>query len=650
MQRSIVRPLVRNLVRSLVGSVTEVIVGGFKRWVYNFDGVDDRGQLAYRAINVDRDIFVSWEQKNLRPTVYSRVVLSQQITNTASSREFLLGIGGGGQLVLQCGGAQLFTGADNLEDGFYEFSFVGTLVTLKKNGVVVVSTTFTRGTAREPSAVTAIGVLTAGTIGTFGNWFAGQLFNIKINGVLWPMADRDQAIQVPLPTGLGAERANFSNVTVQEGWTYDSGTFTATSVPAFQPSSGFSVGALTAGETYFLELEVLSVSGTFRVQVTGGTGQNLVPNITSPGKYRFLVVALAGNTSCGFQATVNNTSCIIKNISFKPMSEVTSYPLTGNWNVSGGVPVQVTPTYVYIESDGDFAGATWDVKGNIKPNVPVTVTINAARSGTMQVLGSGTQITLVNFSAGVSTITFTPTSSNASSLILNAYRVGNTLEFTLVAVQQTEITCNPLVLTNMTTDRWEEIDGEVPKTRWAYNFDGVDDRGVLALRAINPDGDIDISWKQKFDPNNTTANGVIVAQCGTGANSTQEFRITFLGATNTLQFILGGDSDLLMVGAPRTGKYRITLIGTALKVYLDDELVKDGVFTRGTTREPTAETLVGMRLPATNYFPGVIYNIKINGTLWPMSAVGQSIQPSVPAGNNITLINTTPDRWIEVLE
>jgi hypothetical protein len=295
------------------------------RWVYDFDGIDDRGAFAYRAINIDGVIDIEWEQDF--DAIGSKVIVSQCGDGQNITQEFRLTHRSDGVLELILGGSvhlALTQAQGMVNKARYRLLLVGSEGTLYKDDVIIRTATFTRGPAREPSAVTLIASRPSGS--GFTNYGKGRLSNIKINGTLWPIAENNQTIQLPLPAGLGAERANFNIVTVQAGWTYNNGTFTATSVPAFQPSSGFSIGALTAGEAYFLELEVLSVTGTFRVQVTGGTGQNLVPNITSPGKYRFLVVALAGNTSCGFQATVNNTSCVINEISFKPLG--TCNPLT----------------------------------------------------------------------------------------------------------------------------------------------------------------------------------------------------------------------------------------------------------------------------------------------------------------------------------
>jgi hypothetical protein len=76
--------------------------------------------------------------------------------------------------------------------------------------------------------------------------------------------------------------------------------------------------------------------------------------------------------------------------------------------------------------------------------------------------------------------------------------------------------------------------------------------------------------------------------------------------------------------------------------------VRTGTFTRGAAREPAAPTLIGCRGTFSQFFRGLQYDIRINGTLWEMGNRNESIQPSTPAGNNMTLVNTTSDRWEQV--
>lgn len=177
--------------------------------------------------------------------------------------------------------------------------------------------------------------------------------------------------------------------------------------------------------------------------------------------------------------------------------------------------------------------------------------------------------------------------------------------------------------------------------RWALGFDGVDDRGQLQFRAINPDGDIDVEWYQEFQEANNAANGVIVAQCGTGTNSAQEFRLTYLSAGRTLELIVGGAQTTAFAEAPKRGKYRITLAGSQLTVWLDGSIVRSTTFKRGAAREPSAPLWVGARQPSLNLFPGILRDLRINGVLYPMGDRNQAIQLPSPSGLGAELITQT---------
>lgn len=179
--------------------------------------------------------------------------------------------------------------------------------------------------------------------------------------------------------------------------------------------------------------------------------------------------------------------------------------------------------------------------------------------------------------------------------------------------------------------------------RYAYNLDGVDDYFRLPFRAINPDGDIDIEWEQR----GVLLDGVvrtIISQAITSSFATNEFRICNV-ASNRLNLLIGGNSiDLLTFeqGWSGSGKFRVTLIGTAFTVYKNGSVVNSGVFSRGAAREPAAQTMIGVQLNGAGvyyrYWVGVIFNVKINGTLWPMTSRNQSTQLSEPSGLGAELL------------
>lgn len=188
--------------------------------------------------------------------------------------------------------------------------------------------------------------------------------------------------------------------------------------------------------------------------------------------------------------------------------------------------------------------------------------------------------------------------------------------------------------------------------RFAYNMDGLDDRFVLATRAIDVDGDIDIEFYTPLDAVQRT----IIAQNISTNFSLVEFHLYISGSTGNLGINVGGS----VVPAATAGtfsageKLRLTLTGTNLNVYkANGALLKNTAYTRGVAREPAAVTTVGARTNGSigtysEYFRGTQRDIKINGTLWPMADRNQSIQPSIPAGNNMTGVNLNPDRWLEI--
>lgn len=193
--------------------------------------------------------------------------------------------------------------------------------------------------------------------------------------------------------------------------------------------------------------------------------------------------------------------------------------------------------------------------------------------------------------------------------------------------------------------RYRRIDFQA--LRYAYSMDGIDDRWTLANRAINPDGDIDIEWYQL-----SSSGGHIVSQCDSSTLGQRELMLRW--NTGKLDFQIGGSPIVNITQNINiaTGLWRVSYSGTAVNVYLDGALVHSNPnIVRGIGREPSAPTRIGVRNNGgtfVEFFQGVLYNIKINGVLWPMADRNQTIQPSIPNGNNMTGANLNPDRWAEI--
>lgn len=215
----------------------------------------------------------------------------------------------------------------------YWLSLVGSNFTLAKNSEsnIIRSASFAKGAAREPAAQTIFGARANGTASTFSSYFKGIQRDIKINGTLWPIADRNHSIQLPEPSGLGAElitKAVLENP-VEKGnqWTYlgdgrwqyigDGSLNTLKFVLTNnQPTQGF------------FEFEIESISGAGGgITCTDTVPPNSV--FTTVGLKRFFYTDKSVITSIAFKRAPAGTpvSCVVKNISFKPLG--TCNPMTG---------------------------------------------------------------------------------------------------------------------------------------------------------------------------------------------------------------------------------------------------------------------------------------------------------------------------------
>ncbi|MGL4223474.1 MAG: hypothetical protein ACRCSS_22890, partial [Shewanella sp.] len=194
--------MLQNFLQPLLKSIT----GLFLRWAYNFDGVDDRGQLQFRAINPDGDIDIQWAQSALAAGMHQHVV-NQNITGSNATREFTSYINPTTKkLEVVLGGVLVrddVSSTDYTTAGRYRILIQGSTWTFFKNGVAVMQKTQVRGTAREPSAVTLIGCRADGA--GFSDFFRAAIYDVRINGVFYPIGERNQPIQLPQPSGLGSE-------------------------------------------------------------------------------------------------------------------------------------------------------------------------------------------------------------------------------------------------------------------------------------------------------------------------------------------------------------------------------------------------------------------------------------------------------------
>ena len=306
--RPVTRPVVRGVCRNITGST--------QRWALNFDGVGVSGKLANRVINPDGDIDIEWVAGSSINFSTSRTIISQTLTTNANAQEFFIFVSTGAGIIVRLGGATVgIIGVRYSANTKYRFLLQGTIIKFWVNDLLVTEQNFTRGTVREPTAVTIIGA----AVSSF--FYFGALYNVKINGTLWPIADRNQSIQLPEPSGLGAELFSGNTDQIQAGWVYSSGVLTATNVPAYQPSTSFVIPALTVGVQYLVEYVASGQIGSIMAQLFGGANLNLATT-SSNGLQRIIFTATGSHVRLGFQATVDNTSTSLSSISLKSATDV----------------------------------------------------------------------------------------------------------------------------------------------------------------------------------------------------------------------------------------------------------------------------------------------------------------------------------------
>lgn len=190
---------------------------------------------------------------------------------------------------------------------------------------------------------------------------------------------------------------------------------------------------------------------------------------------------------------------------------------------------------------------------------------------------------------------------------------------------------------------------------FAVNFSG-NEYATLASRAIDPDGDIDVEF---YAPSALGVRQAIISQ-----------QINLLGASefyiesdtsSRLVMVVGATAVVLLTtaqGYEAAKKYRVRLVGTALTIWETnignaDTPLRTATFTRGATREPSAITVIGAAVNTTagtytRHFVGIQRDVKINGVLWKMNQINQTIQPSEPVGNNMTLFGVSSGDWVSV--
>lgn len=309
------------------------------RWALNFDGVGIRGVLANRAINPDGDIDIEFYAPN---TINAPLcIISQNKSNNSVNMEFRL-LSFSNQLQLLVGGAVTvaLTGAQGYEaSAKYRVTLIGTALTVYKNGDLVRSATFTRGTAREADALTVVGAETNNAIGVYQKFFSGIQRDIKINGTLWPIADRNQAIQLPEPSGLGADDIGADAFATPVGYdNITSGTANSAVVAGEISPSRAAKAFLTPVSSYLVECILNSTTSPITMFIrdgsTAGNGTVIASQILTPGLNRLLFNRISGNANILFTTGVA-ANFSVSNISVRQLGTCNPMTITGanntNW-------------------------------------------------------------------------------------------------------------------------------------------------------------------------------------------------------------------------------------------------------------------------------------------------------------------------------
>lgn len=448
------------------------------RFSYNFDGVDDYGVLATRAINPDGDIDVSWYQAAL-PASGTRVIVTQCDSSTLTSREFNF-IWNSSVLEMLVGGTAVIATADsvNASIGFWRVFYSGTTVQVFFNEVLIRTlTSRTRGAAREPAAPTRIGVRNNG--GAPLEFYRGIIYNLKINGVLRPMADRNQVIQLPSPSGLGAE---LITPTVLANPAVKGSQWTFLGDGRWQYVGDGSLNELrfivspSQPEAGYLEFEVDSITGSMVCNTAGSTNAQF----NSTGVKRYFYTQKLNSTSDGntivFKCVAGITaSCIIKNISFKPLWVADDAQLvtngdfsggTAGWFVTGGGSMavnsgQATLTTTAGQVSRFERGVTLEAGAYYEASVDL-VSISGVASARLSLIrdsaGGFRGIASLGLSApGKIVFAFMAPATDAIIQIVGDSVNAGTMVVDNVSIRKLDSLCNPLQMINTTTDRWQEI-------------------------------------------------------------------------------------------------------------------------------------------------------------------------------------------------
>lgn len=481
LKRFSLKPIQRFLLSKLASAV---------RSFYSLDGVDDRFITTYKAIDVDGDIDIEWMQS----ANSGKHVINQNISSTNGFREFTTYIEPGtGRLLMIVGGVgygPVTTTYDYRKACKVRLTLFGNEARFYANDVLTHQQTLARGSAREPMAQTTFGCRTNNTVGSFSDYFLGQLWDVKINGTKWPIDDRKyNHYGLSEPKYLGpnivsnsALLGSTSETASPTGWsTYNTAKF------AYELDGALSVrngGAQAAaiwqtiqtepGNVYIIEIDIKSMVGNdCRIVINSGANtawNGSIYNGTFGRSVRILFVAIDVFTSISlFNNSQNQNAYITYNrIAVSKCGQVKGAELIKNGNFDNG-----TNGWMNIGTGGIISVTSGEVQvtGGASPGLRQTVELVAGKLYLVRIRGRRTNgsvsanITLPGL-PGLSVGSYNPTQSAMTWQIFRATGGGNfdvaiagdgsatTWRFDHISLMELDYCQNLLIGSNTNDDRW----------------------------------------------------------------------------------------------------------------------------------------------------------------------------------------------------
>lgn len=174
------------------------------RYAPYFNGTTSFGEFSNRLINPD-NANIQVKFKTGQVTLgRSQAIVAQQATTDPASREFLLVANTNDTIGIHLGGVSVTTVVSTLKPHTaYTIDIELGVVKVYENDVLMETRVFVRGAAREPAAKTTVGAAyTSGATRLL--FFAGQLFDVTIDNVKFPMDNRNATTQLA-STPMGTE-------------------------------------------------------------------------------------------------------------------------------------------------------------------------------------------------------------------------------------------------------------------------------------------------------------------------------------------------------------------------------------------------------------------------------------------------------------